>query len=288
MTFVGKILVIFIMIFALFFLALSSVVFTTQKNWRSETQELQKKVADLQKSKSDAETSLAQGKTQYEGAQKDFETKSALLDSQLTALKQENAQRQQTLTQIQTDLAEKQEILRAAVAEAEKRRGETEQLREKLSAVEKQANDFKIAQTELQDEIRVLERQLETATSNNKDLRERVALLSGELRRVGLSDDVSRIKSVSNVLPPEPVEGFVRRVDAQNKRVEISIGADDGLVAGHELELYRTKPFPEYIGKIRIESVDPDQAVGVVIGKTINGKKIQEGDIVSPKIIPGS
>ena len=36
MTFVGKILVIVIMVFALFFLAVSAVVFTTEKNWKDE------------------------------------------------------------------------------------------------------------------------------------------------------------------------------------------------------------------------------------------------------------
>jgi hypothetical protein len=80
--------------------------------------------------------------------------------------------------------------------------------------------------------------------------------------------------------------GEVKRVDPSNRRVEITIGSDDGLVPGHELYLFRTTPRPEYLGKITIISVDPDQSVGRVNGTTFQGKKIQEGDIVSSTIKP--
>jgi len=67
----------------------------------------------------------------------------------------------------------------------------------------------------------------------------------------------------------------------------LTIGSDDGLAPGHELFLFRTKPRPEYLGKIRVTTVDPDQAVGVVVGNTIQGKKIKEGDSVSSTIRGG-
>jgi hypothetical protein len=70
--------------------------------------------------------------------------------------------------------------------------------------------------------------------------------------------------------------------------MEITIGSDDGLVVGHELYLFRTSPRPEYLGKVKIISVDPDQAVAKVIGNTVQGKKIKEGDIVSSTIRPRS
>ena len=86
--------------------------------------------------------------------------------------------------------------------------------------------------------------------------------------------------------PPSGLNGEVTKVDKFNKQLELSIGSDDGLVPGHELYLYRTKPRAEYLGKIKVLSVDPDQAVAKVIGTTIQGKKIQEGDIVSSTIRP--
>ena len=110
------------------------------------------------------------------------------------------------------------------------------QLRDQKSAVEKQANEFKLRQAELNDKIRELERILESATKNNADLRERVAKFSTLLRQNGLSDDISQVKGTET---PPPVQGEVKRVDPTNRRVEITIGSDDGLVPGHELYLYR-------------------------------------------------
>ena len=156
-------------------------------------------------------------------------------------------------------------------------------LRTQKSAVEKQANEFKLHQAELNDRIRELERILDTATKNNADLRERVAKFSTLLRQNGLSDDISQIKGLES---PPPVMGEVKRIDPTNRRLEVTIGSDDGLVVGHELFVFRTTPRPEYIGKVAIVAVDPDQAVAKVIGNTFQGKKIKEGDIVSSTIKP--
>ena len=125
---------------------------------------------------------------------------------------------------------------------------------------------------------------LETATNNANDLRDRVARFQTLLRRNGLSDDIATVKGTDT---PPAVEGEVSRVD-NNSVVELTIGSDDGLVPGHELVLYRTKPKPDFLGRIKIISVDPDRSVGRVIGATIQGKKIKEGDIVSSTIGPRS
>ena len=47
MTFVGKILVIVIMVFALFFLAISTVVYSTATNWKEETKKQKDQVNKL-------------------------------------------------------------------------------------------------------------------------------------------------------------------------------------------------------------------------------------------------
>jgi len=149
--------------------------------------------------------------------------------------------------------------------------------------VEKQANEFQLRQAELNDRIRELERMQDTATKNNADLREQVAKFSTLLQKNGLSTDISQIKGLES---PPPVEGLVKEVDSSNRRIVISIGSDDGLVQGHELVIYRTKPRPEYVGKFQVIAVDPDQAVGRVVGNTNQGKKIKEGDIVSSSVKP--
>jgi hypothetical protein len=86
--------------------------------------------------------------------------------------------------------------------------------------------------------------------------------------------------------PQLRVEGVVQRVDPEKKRVEISIGSDDGLVAGHELFVYRRdRPARgswevELVGRIRIVATNPDQAFAKVT-ESKDDKEIKEGDRVS-------
>lgn len=286
MTFVGKILVILIMIFAMMFLAFSVVVFSTEKNW-SEAAKKVKTDLDKEKGKvSTAQVELEAAKKALDAAKVESDQQIKLLQSQIASLQGNIKDAQTEVTQTRDTTATATQTLQSAMREAEARKAETDVLRKQLSEVQQQANEFKITQTELNDQIRLLQRQLETAQRNNADLRDRTGAFQAELRRNGLSDDFTQLRGVNSVAPD--VEGHVIRTDARGQRVEISIGSDSGLVVGHELDVWRTTPTAEYVARIRIEAVDPDQAVGSVIGKTVQGKKIQEGDIVSPKIRPRS
>jgi peptidoglycan hydrolase CwlO-like protein len=283
MTYVGKILVVVIMAFSLIFLGISTVVFTTAKNWRTATEEQKKKVSDLTKKLNDAQAGVQAAQKELDAAKGGFNALAQQLNDRIKMLEDENKRAQDQITTARGQVVTAQANAKTALDEADARRKETELLRGQKSAVEKQANEFKLRQAELNDRIRELERVLDTATKNNADLRDRAARFSALLRQNGLSDDISKIKPSESALP---VVGEVKRVDPSNRRVEITIGSDDGLHIGNELYLMRTMPRPEYIGKITIISVEPDQSVGRVIGTTYQGKKIKEGDIVSSTIKP--
>jgi len=285
MTFVGKILVIVIMAFALLFLGISTVVFTTATNWKAATEKERQEVQKLQTKNNDATAALDKAGAELKRAQTEHEAAKKGLEGRIAALDAEIKRSQEEITATRGELEKAQESARTALNEAEARRKETELLRDQRSAVEKQANEFKLRQTELNDRIRELTRQLETATKNNTDLRERVNRYVTLLRRANLPTDLGTLRGMEN---PPPVEGEVARVDAQNRRVEITIGSDDGLAVGQELYLLRTGPQPRFLGRISIISVDPDRAVGQVIGTTINGIRIQEGDHVASQIRPRS
>jgi myosin heavy subunit len=283
MTFVGKILVITIMAFALIFLALSTVVFSTSRNWMVATKAERAKVDDFKKKLGDA-------KAGTEAAKKALEELKAMCDQEKKALENSLASQQdenkRNLAQIQTargQLAVAQQTAKSTLEEADAKRAETLQLRKDLTAIEKQANELKLEQAEKNDKIRDLTRQLETATKNNSTLRDTVARYVESLTKNGLSTDVSQLKGLAS---PPPVTGEIKRVDPTNRYLEMTIGSDDGLVIGHELYMYRVSPRPEYLGKVKVISVDPDQAVAKVVGKTYMGKKIKEGDIVSSTINP--
>ena len=208
MTFVGKILVIAIMAFSLLFLGISTVVFTTAKNWKVATEEQKKKVGELTKKLSDAQAAVQASQKDLDAAKVNFGALQAQLDNRIKLLEDENKRSQDSITTARGKVVTFEESANVALKEAEARRDETFKLRDQKSAVEKQANEFKLRQAELNDRIRELERVLETATKNNSDLRERVAKFSTLLRQNGLSDDISQLKGMES---PPPVTGEVRR-----------------------------------------------------------------------------
>jgi hypothetical protein len=82
---------------------------------------------------------------------------------------------------------------------------------------------------------------------------------------------------------PPPVRGKVAWADLQNQWVVLTLGHDDGIRPGHELEVISSNPQAKGAGRIRIIAVDYDQAIGQVIQETSPGIKIQSGDLVTAK-----
>jgi hypothetical protein len=78
-------------------------------------------------------------------------------------------------------------------------------------------------------------------------------------------------------IPPK-VDGVVLEVSDRNL-IEISIGADDGLKIGHELDVHRGG---SYLGRLRIVRTSPDRAVGQVL-RNLQSGQIKRGDRVTTK-----
>jgi len=284
MTFVGKILVVLIMVFAISFLAISTIVFMTESDWKKMVEAKKAELSTLQTKSNTLGAQVKNLETNLEQEKATLKSKIDALNKQIADSKTDTDRRQQEIEQQRTIVEKAQENANQSMKEAENRVKETDILRTTLKSVQDQANEYKLRQTELNDEIRVLKRELETAVKNNEQLRERAAVFSAKLRSLGQTADFEQLKGVA--APPPDVEGEVDKVDSNNRLVEITIGSDDGLVVGHTLELYRFGPEPKYLGKVKIISVDPDRAVAEVVGKTVRGEKIQEHDIVATKIRP--
>ncbi len=94
MTFVGKILVIVIMAFALLFLGISTVVFSTAVNWKTETAKQKKLVSDIQAKNNDLTTAIDAAKKDLERAKSDHDAAAKQADAKVKALQDEVAKNQ--------------------------------------------------------------------------------------------------------------------------------------------------------------------------------------------------
>ena len=98
------------------------------------------------------------------------------------------------------------------------------------------------------------------------------------------------VKAERLAAPPPPVDGLVKEVkkDRTNrpKYIVITVGEDDGLLKGHVLSVMRSGvggKVPQYLGEVRIISIEPDSAVCEVIESAKNGI-IEVGDNVTTKL----
>jgi myosin heavy subunit len=285
MTQLGKLLVVAITILAMVFLGLATVVFMTADNWKDKALAESTKLKTTQGELNKAQEQVAQVSTDLQ--RQEEETKALLAQKDQSIRDTENRMKllEADLTEVRKELSVAQSTATLSSTESGSRVEETVSLRESLRSAQDQANSLKLQEKDLNQQIVDLTKDVDTARNINSRLREEVATLSSTLSKAGLTADVRNVTSLAN--PPE-VEGQVSRIDSSSNRIEISIGADDGLVNGHELFVYRRTPRPQYIGKIRIIATDPEKAVATVVGKTYLGTKVTEGDVVSTTIKPRS
>ena len=278
MTFVGKILVILIMAFSLVFLGVSTVVFSTATNWKTKTEATKAELAKVQTKANDAETRAKAAQTGLDTAKAEHTKLVTERDNRIKDLEKKvsDAETQETAARSQLEVAQKN--AQTALAEATARKAETDTLVETLNKAQAQANQFNAQNLDLTDQNRILERQKATAEQNAKDLRTFKAKTMAFLQGKGIDPEGISSADAAAALPQ--VEGRVNQVSA-NRSMEISIGSNDGLAVGQELKLFRTEPRPDYLGQVRIVAVYPNKAVADVVGKTVAGKRILEGDHVA-------
>jgi uncharacterized protein YxjI len=113
---------------------------------------------------------------------------------------------------------------------------------------------------------------LEIANERRAQLEKQVAQARLLLKQSGLSLDSLPKDRVPTV------DGVVTAV-ADNS-IEVSLGGDDGLQTGHQIEVYRND---EYLGRAIVKSVKPDRSIAVIVREYARGI-IQRGDKVTTRL----
>lgn len=289
MSTLGKILIVVQVIMSVLFMCAAGAVYTVQQNWRdqynsaqatidTQRQQFNTDVEDLNKQ---IDTLKAQVTAETNRADAEVGTNQQLT-AQVQNLTRENNALEQQLG-VQTGLSVK------AADEAEFRQSEAEQQREVNRTVHA-ALDQKVEENrQLQDEKYSLQVANDNLSKQNMALLDRVGFLEKLAAAHDLSTDRRAVEGLT--APPPAVDGLVveTRKDRTNrtKYAQISIGSDDGLLLGHELDVYRTAQQnggePQYLGRIRIIHLMPDEAVGMVVEAAKNGI-IERGDNVTTKL----
>jgi hypothetical protein len=289
MSFLGKVLIVLQVVLSVLFMCAAAAVFSTHQKWKAayETKALELTTANTANSdevqKLNAEVAAAKAAeaaaTNLANAQvADVQR----LNQQVAALTQQRNQLNQEVDR-QTGLAETKSIeANSRQAEAEKQRVQNE-----LAIKTQDAQTQQIQQQK--DKIYGMELERDKLIAQVTALLEQNAFLEKVVRQNGLDTDPALVADA--IEPPPPVDGLVVEIqkDKTNRTrfVHISIGEDDGLRLQHELDVYRPAEQnggkTQYLGRIRIIHLTPDEAVGIVVQAAKNGI-IERGDNVTTRL----
>ncbi len=301
MNLLGKILIVLIFVMSLVFSTMVVAVYSTHTNWRDVVMRPADQVGpgkelglryqlenerQLVKQYQDRVELLTKQlnaeKLAYQQAVAKLETENARLADELDQLKRTHAQLVEENNRALASLYALQQETASLRAEVEGGMLGDQKvigLREEIRLVQKDRDAQFDRVVTLTDELNQTLQQLETLKEQSVRLAQELANAKSVLQKFGLKPHPELYQDV----PPE-VDGIILATTAAG-HVEISIGADDGLVKGHKLEVYRVAPEQStYLGRIEVLETSPDRAVCRIIPEYRKGE-MQRGDRVASKIL---
>jgi hypothetical protein len=268
----GKIFVFALFVMSLVLMTFAIAVYSSHTNWQARAKKTQE---DLDKSKSEALKSKqeAERMAEYVAASE--------------------AARDQVIAKFQQAIVEKDKELTDL---RDKRNGKLEEMQSELMKLASAEEDLTRAREELkqlQDEARkkqeLVDQQVQRAAQLAAQLHEKESFLAiANERKTQLEKQVAQARLLLkqsglsiDSLPKDRVprvDGVVMAV--VDNSIEVSLGGDDGLQAGHEIEVYRND---EYLGRAIVKTVKPDRAVAVLVKEYARGI-VQRGDKVTTRL----
>jgi uncharacterized protein YlxW (UPF0749 family) len=268
----GKIFVFGVFVMSLMLMSFAVAIYSSHVNWQEVAK---KKQEDLDKLKAE-ETSLNQEITRLtanvatsEAARDQVVAKfqQALIekDKELKTLKDA---RDDKLTEMQKKIAD----LASVEADLTRAREEVTKLQADVRDKQQKVDSQVTRAAEIAGQLHEKASFLEIANERKSQLEKQVAQARLLLKQNGLSLDS---------LPKDRVptmNGVVMAVS--DDAIEVSLGFDDGLQTGHQIEVYRND---EYLGRAIVKSVKPDRAVAVLVREYSRGI-VQRGDKVTTRL----
>jgi hypothetical protein len=276
MNWLGKVFVVVILIMSLVFMGLAMAVYATHKNWRTVSENLNKKLTQ-------ANTDNAAFKTEHNRQVETLEKERTAAEQQAVKAEAERVSLNDRLAIAQTELESLRQNQREHIAALDSTQKINKGLGDQVVSLRKEIRDaqqkrdafFKTA-LDATEELHQAAGEYNTTRERSEQLTKQVAGMTTVMREKGIDPATDP----NSVVPT--VEGLVSKVERKptGQMVEVTIGADDGLKAGNTLEVSRGA---KYLGRVEIIETSPDKSVGRVDRRFQQGT-IQEGDRVATRI----
>ncbi len=283
MTLLGKIFTMLIFVMSILFMGFAIAVYATHTNWdkvvnnpnpaAGEQLGLKQQVEQQRTANEELRRELERAKAAL--AQEQAARRHVLgnLYSRLDQLNAELAAKDKQLADLQAYKSTAQETLRVNQNTLAALTSEVEGLRDEIRTTEEDRNQQFDKVVSLTDQINQTEGLRMRLEERRTQLAEQITKMRGVMNKLGIDENTP-----TDNIPPQ-LEGLVVSVGASNL-VEISLGSDDGIRKGHQLDVYRDG---KYLGRIVVMDTEPDRAVASILKEYRQGI-IKKDDRVSTKL----
>jgi hypothetical protein len=286
MNLVGKIFIVVIFVMSLVFMSLAMAVYAAHKNWRMVVMRTQEEHVPgtelgLKYQLEEARTQNDILKNEAAKAVKDLaderKAKLAALSAMQTKWqvdKEERANLEKNRADLEKARADDAAALSATQANATKYRKELDTQRTDLADARKDRDEHFKKVVELNDQLNQAVNEKELLRKRMNDLAKDLAKAEACLRHHGIDPNVDYASK-----SPPTVDGIVKFVGGDGI-IEISLGSDQGVRKGHQLEVYRKGA---YVGRIEVLRTEPNKSACKIDPRYQNAN-VMEGDRVASKL----
>jgi hypothetical protein len=269
---IGKIFVFAVFVMSLMLMSFAVAIYSSHVNWQEEARKSKESLDKLKAEEASLKqeiTRLTKNVADSEAARDQVIAKfrQALVekDNELKSLKEARDEKLDDMQSKIDDLATVEDDLTTA-------RKQLESLQAEVRDKQQRVDDQVTRAAKLAAQLHEKEAFLEIATERKAQLEKQVAQARVLLKQNGLSLDSlpkDRVPTVSGVV-----------MAVADDSIEVSLGIDDGLQTGHQIEVYRDD---QYLGRAVVRSVKPDRAIAVLIREYSRGI-VQRGDKVTTRL----
>ena len=271
MNLMGKIFTLLIFFMSICFLVMAVMVGASHRNWKAAATEMQAAAQQATNRLNEAKSSTI--------------NKEKLLASERTARALQLAQLESQLKVAQAAAVSKEAQLRKESEITQAQLAELNEAQRRIKAQDIEVADLKANNTKLVDDIASQFGLVRNLTNGKYEMENRILLLTEKE-----SDLVAKLAKSKRVLDANGLDEnaltdhIVPKLDGLVVRTKddvfaVSLGTDDGLRVGHEVDIYRKDRF---VGKGTVIKTEPDLSV-VRINPDFKLDSVQEGDYVTSK-----
>jgi chromosome segregation ATPase len=169
-TQIGKVLVTIITCASLLFLGVSTVAYSTARDWRKTVTTEQGKLDALKKKLQSVQQDIDVAKKVVDDAKSALNTETKALKARLASLQEENTRDTDSAASVKVQLASAEAAASKLLQDIQVKREQIDELHKQQSAVDQQTKEYRAHRVQLSDLIRELERLLQAAAKNKSDI----------------------------------------------------------------------------------------------------------------------